>query len=1480
MVAELAEPPASPPTSPPPPAPRRAASASELLQRRQKRFDDFLDRQMDRKTEMRRKLTKMQTEFYNQEKAQDETMLRRGLDGFLGLLVRRYGTVAAAWRVLLDPQNFGKMSFADLCERCNRLGFNGNLKELWTDLDSKKSGFVTLAALDPAAHAGLTEFHTALRARYGGTVEAWRQFLNPRERVHSLPEDVFVERCFALGLKTDGHKLFTWLRTSLNRKELTLEDIDPTAYAALSCADPCAESIGGGTARRLGTSPMPKAALSPLAAARLDFAKVANSRNRDSTDASEAGSPRSRAGSPTSRTSPKGRSVVSRALMLSQSLPSLAVLGNEGDAAAAPPAHRSPTRASMWMRQVAVAQIAELEASRAEHEDADLGMRTVEDFKDLLVRRYGSLLAGWLFALDPLAKGQIFFMEFTERVRALGYLGDTKRLWSELGAAQPKRLQLCNLDWKADQLLNEFREKLCARYGNMLKAWLAAFDPKDLGYVTKDMFVRQCLEAGYKGNAKKLFSLLQDKTSQGDRQCKYLSMREFDLKAFKAHNREDREMVTELAHKVSPIEMSFEERQDHIFSLRWKKVQSALVREDYAKWSAEERAADLACSTLEGVKAFLTNRYGNLATGWRVALDPHRRGHLTKEEFSKAFRLRVGYRGDIQELWNKLAVSNPNYITLHDLDPAAADLMWAFWEFLLRSYGTLVLAWKGLDTKRIGRLEEKEFSKRVAELGFEGDGHRLFGCLRSGPHKTYIALADIDPGAAEAQDRQDHLATTLHGTRGGGPGVSPRLWAPSAEKLGVEVSPLRRRSQQRAAAPEEAQDEQPTEQPLEEAQAAAESPPTQLEQQQAVDAVPEPQQEEDQRVAPQQEEDQKVAPDGEAEEATKEQDTDPNDEEPLKEDQQPEQEQPSPPPEQQQQQPPAQTEEQPKPLEEAQLPPGTPMSYSFVGVAMESKITGDTRLSEWSRELGRRQRKAVADLGDERWEATRAVKGLPDFRKALSDRFRTSAAAWRTAIDPELLNQVTYSQFFLALDRLGGLNSKLKKLWSELDPENRGYFTLKDFDSGVNQDITDFREDLLGKFVSLELAWKDCIGTGRAERIDKDTFVKRCSLSLTSRWKKTNLEHIFTLLLPAPMVGRALVIQEDLELLLVNVPIKERQALRVAPPKPLHKSGLLATVLQTSLAPLTTKKSGGNHNEIPSVTVADLHKILKTQFGSVFSGWVRYLDVTETGKLPEPEFASRAKDIGVVGNVHNLFQIIDRTGKGYITLQDLDAEVHHSVSSFFKQAEEKYGSLSACWRHFDVGGKGYANKQEFREGCSILKYGGDAERLFDLLRPEKDRCLLFLADLGPQGRREHRKNSSQTTKVCNSSHPLKIYISPLKKNVEHVCDGCNRQGIRHPEPTFRCEECNFGLCQKCFGSEKPKKRHPRGRRNASPEATNQPRTIVVQASGKADRPPLTSAGRAGAASGLLAPPFWHVGQQPSEASSYAPSEASDGGRLD
>ena len=61
-----------------------------------------------------------------------------------------------AWKHIDEDQN-GRLSRAEFYTFLRKIGFGGNAKQLWADLDDDNSGFISLEELEPEAHAGMTK---------------------------------------------------------------------------------------------------------------------------------------------------------------------------------------------------------------------------------------------------------------------------------------------------------------------------------------------------------------------------------------------------------------------------------------------------------------------------------------------------------------------------------------------------------------------------------------------------------------------------------------------------------------------------------------------------------------------------------------------------------------------------------------------------------------------------------------------------------------------------------------------------------------------------------------------------------------------------------------------------------------------------------------------------------------------------------------------------------------------------------------------------------------------------------------------------------------------------------------------------------------------------------------------------------------------------------------------------------------------------
>merc|ERR1719162_2922576 len=106
------------------------------------------------------------------------------------------------------------------------MGYHGNLKKLWREMDCNKNGFVSLREIHEETGDMIGSFKIALMKKHGDMLTAWRKGLdtNGTGRVEEYEVQAAVK---ALGLDLNAKKLFGMLKSSPGGLGLTLMDFDP-----------------------------------------------------------------------------------------------------------------------------------------------------------------------------------------------------------------------------------------------------------------------------------------------------------------------------------------------------------------------------------------------------------------------------------------------------------------------------------------------------------------------------------------------------------------------------------------------------------------------------------------------------------------------------------------------------------------------------------------------------------------------------------------------------------------------------------------------------------------------------------------------------------------------------------------------------------------------------------------------------------------------------------------------------------------------------------------------------------------------------------------------------------------------------------------------------------------------------------------------------------------------------------------------------
>mmetsp|Transcript_15704 Transcript_15704/g.28961 ORF Transcript_15704/g.28961 Transcript_15704/m.28961 type:complete len:1214 (+) Transcript_15704:139-3780(+) len=727
---------ASRPASRPASGFRNADPISPGRQRVEERFQVFLDRQSNASQEIRQQLSALQLEVIDATRAASRQGRRCGVDAFRLKLARSYGSITAAWRQLLDPGHNGKVCFADFCKACREVGYNREVKQLWSELDTQNVGWISLDKLDPEAAAGLKDFWKRAQEMHGGPLKAWLWL--DENKSHRLEPEEFAAKARMMGCTSNPKQLFNWLKRDVRRKYLTIQDFDETAMQCLYRGDEKEMTVKHSAS---------------LPALSSDKGKTGGRR-----------SPASREGNKT-KTAP---GLALPYIAMSQEEASWANAQAEGTEDAVPPSRESErprsrdvkfqddvgkpriaksTLNSRWTKERSNQEIDFRHEQQREKEHRDLGLRSVAGLKRELVVRFGSIHAAWRQALDLDGNGRLSFGEFCTALRNVGYGGNVKDAWRGLDTDGDGFICLKEFDPSIHEQIRSYKDIVQVKYGNLLASWLQSFDSGGNGQVDEAAFTKHCQDVGWGGDARSLFQNLKE-----ERTRKFLTLRDYDIRAWKAFSRGDMDMVSE--DETRTAHMGFHERQDNCFSNRWARMKSKNDREDLARLAQEERARDKGSQDINSLKQLLVRRFGTIAAAWRNGLDVAGNNRLSFREFCEALR-KLGFTGNIKRSFHLLDSGGTGAILLRDLDAEADDYLSEFRRLLLERFGSYIKAWQFLDSNRNGTIEEHEMVAMCKELEYSKDAKVLFRFLLDGTGKRSISMADLDPACMKAYYRGD-----------------------------------------------------------------------------------------------------------------------------------------------------------------------------------------------------------------------------------------------------------------------------------------------------------------------------------------------------------------------------------------------------------------------------------------------------------------------------------------------------------------------------------------------------------------------------------------------------------------------------------------------------------------------------------------------------------------------------------------------------
>lgn len=133
-----------------------------------------------------------------------------------------------------------------------------------------------------------------------------------------------------------------------------------------------------------------------------------------------------------------------------------------------------------------------------------------DEFRAILVSKYGSITRAWRNGLDSDSNGYLDFCEFCRAARTLGITGHLRTLWFNLDVDDSGTISLFELDQRAATVLEKFRAKSTSKYDSIHDMWTKCLDQDGSKTVSYAEFEAHVGELGYHDDDERweLFNLL------------------------------------------------------------------------------------------------------------------------------------------------------------------------------------------------------------------------------------------------------------------------------------------------------------------------------------------------------------------------------------------------------------------------------------------------------------------------------------------------------------------------------------------------------------------------------------------------------------------------------------------------------------------------------------------------------------------------------------------------------------------------------------------------------------------------------------------------------------------------------------------------------------------------------------------------------------------------------------------------------------
>eukprot|EP00931_Biecheleriopsis_adriatica_P099831 TRINITY_DN7460_c0_g1_i1.p1 TRINITY_DN7460_c0_g1~~TRINITY_DN7460_c0_g1_i1.p1 ORF type:complete len:1278 (-),score=287.92 TRINITY_DN7460_c0_g1_i1:32-3865(-) len=733
----------------------------------------------------RRGMSKAAIQKMNDEKKADKDMRHAAKDkkSLKRELIKKYGTITAAWRYGLDVAALGKLGFNDFCKACRGLSYDGDIKLCFKDMDADESGVISFEELDDYWYIRLSLFQERLLTKYGNYEDAWRAIDSNGN--NQIDRQEFIEICDDIGFpgEIEGHQ-----SAELEALQLFRQLLPDLGQTIISFKDLNVDKVVGRTIASSKTTPSKSQSAGDL-----------RHKSKSKDDPKDCGA--------STIDDIKRVLCVRFGNLFSGWRQALDLDGND---------RLSFGEFCIAMRNLGFngnvkAAWSSLDSDKdgfIQLSDLDPALeQMITSYKVLVKQTFGCTLAAWIQALGKDGSGSVDVVQFTRHCKDIGWKGDCTLLFECLKNDKTRK-QMCLRDydipayfaWQRGDLemladgerqdgtkmtfyerqantfrnrweraqskirikqredaeklnraadvgakgLDELKKLLVGRFGNFFAGWRQALDLDGNGRLSFCEFCHALRDLGFAGSVKGFW---QELDSDGDG---FIELSDLDqdlatmlstykeavikvygntLKAWMASLGRDGNGVVDKPHFANHCKrIGWAGDVDLLFeSLKNDKTRKCMSLRDY----------DVAAYS-----AFQHGDLGMISAGPASPTSPLEMNFLERQ--SMCFRQRWAKHATAEQLEAQKARHDAE----KEADKGAGDLA-SMKHAMIAKYGTVTAAWRhGFEGNENGRVAFTEFCQAMRGLGFVGNIQQCFLELDS-DGKGHITLKDLDAPAHE-----------------------------------------------------------------------------------------------------------------------------------------------------------------------------------------------------------------------------------------------------------------------------------------------------------------------------------------------------------------------------------------------------------------------------------------------------------------------------------------------------------------------------------------------------------------------------------------------------------------------------------------------------------------------------------------------------------------------------------------------------------